>query len=104
MDLTYTRICPKCKSTEVTQRGAISSKAYSNAYVCLTCGFQGPIFPEIETAEANKLPKQKKNFMPSRLPIMSDGARVFLTFKEYKWYLLAVILLIGFVLIVSLSF
>ncbi|GEM_PF-2112147 len=101
MDLTHVRICPKCKSTQVSQKGMISDKAYSNAYVCLTCGFQGPIFPEIETNEANRLPEQKKNFVESRLPIMSDGARVFLKFKEYKWYVLAFIMLIGVIILIA---
>lgn len=58
----WTRICPRCKSREVKERGMIS-KIYSNDWVCLTCGWQGPTFPEIRKRYAEELPEQKKQFI-----------------------------------------
>jgi len=72
MKKSWVKICPQCKSKNVDQRGMISSKAYSNNYVCLTCGFQSPMFPEISPEDAMKLPDKPKKFMPSRLPIFAD--------------------------------
>ena len=75
MDNNFIRICPQCKSKEVTHRGMISREAYSNNWVCLTCGFQGPLFPEINKKEADKLPEQKRNFITTGLPIFADNLR-----------------------------
>lgn len=65
----WVRICPRCKSTEVTCRGAITKEMVSPNWVCLTCGFQGPLFPEVNIKDAKKLPGQSTNFVVSRLPI-----------------------------------
>jgi predicted RNA-binding Zn-ribbon protein involved in translation (DUF1610 family) len=68
----YIKFCPKCNSKEVTHRGMIGTKSYSNAYVCLSCGFQSPLFPELPLHEAKNLPDKPKEFIPSRLPVFSD--------------------------------
>jgi hypothetical protein len=68
----YVPICPKCKSRNVKDRGMIGRDAYSNLHVCQTCGFQGPIFPEIPMEDAAKLPEQPINFNPSNMPIFAD--------------------------------
>lgn len=65
-------ICPNCGSKEVSERGMIGRDAYSNTKVCLTCGFQSPLFPEITSDDAKKLPDKPKKFNPSYLPIFSD--------------------------------
>jgi hypothetical protein len=84
----YVMICPKCKSKEVTDRGIMgvgmgSDKyAYSRNHVCLTCGYQSPIFPEVLVGEADKLEDQPKNFNPSRLPIFADDSN-FRRFIKY---------------------
>lgn len=66
------RICPKCGSKEVTVRGMISRHAYSQNYICLTCGFQSPLFPKVSREEAEKLLDKPRKFVPSRLPIFAD--------------------------------
>ncbi|MBN1157315.1 hypothetical protein JXA85_06850 [Candidatus Woesearchaeota archaeon] len=71
---TWIRLCPKCMSKKVDRRGMISEKAYSNNWVCLSCGYQSPLFPEVQMDEAGKYPPQPKRFMSSRLPIFADGA------------------------------
>jgi len=78
----YIRICPKCKSAEVTHRGMISGEAHSNSFVCLSCGFQGPMFPEVSQKIAKKLPKREIKFNNSYMPVFSDKAK--LTKKENK--------------------
>lgn len=69
---TWVRVCPRCKSTEVTCRGAITKEMVSPNWVCLTCGFQSPVFPEVSVDDAKKLPGQSANFVVSRLPITSE--------------------------------
>lgn len=66
-------ICPKCGSKEVSERGMIGRNAYSNTKVCLTCGFQSPLFPEITLEEAKKVPDKPRNFNPSYLPAFSEN-------------------------------
>lgn len=44
------RICPKCKSTDVTNDWSISNIAREFAnptFKCIKCGFVGTFFPEI---------------------------------------------------------
>ena len=66
----YIRICPKCQSKEVTQRGMISGRVYNQDYVCQSCGFQGPLFPEVKRSAAKKLPdKPRDGVVPSQMPI-----------------------------------
>jgi predicted RNA-binding Zn-ribbon protein involved in translation (DUF1610 family) len=71
----FIKVCPKCGSKKVTQRGMISRKAYSQNYVCLSCGFQSPLFPEISRREAKKLPDKPQKFISSRLPIFADSSK-----------------------------
>ena len=42
----WTRICTRCKSREVTERG-MTSGVYSNDWTCLSGGWHGSAFPEI---------------------------------------------------------
>ncbi len=78
----YIKIFPRCGSRKIDHRGMISRKAYSNAYVCLSCGFQSPLFPEISEENAKTITtEQPQNFVQSRLPIFSDYARGF-SFKK----------------------
>ena len=69
----YVRICPMCKSKHVTERGAIG-KAYINSNVCLSCGFQSSLFPEVTRDEAKEIPDRPKRFVVSRLPILCDNS------------------------------
>jgi predicted RNA-binding Zn-ribbon protein involved in translation (DUF1610 family) len=69
----FVKVCPKCGSKKVTQRGMVSRNAYSQNYVCLACGFQSPLFPEISREEAKILPDKKQKFISSRLPIFADN-------------------------------
>jgi predicted RNA-binding Zn-ribbon protein involved in translation (DUF1610 family) len=72
----WVKVCPKCHSLEVTSRGALSEKALSPNFVCQTCGFQSAVFPEIKLEDAQKLPEQPRKFVPSRMPIATDYARL----------------------------
>jgi hypothetical protein len=63
----YTIICPKCKSTEVAH-----INAESNSFACLSCGFQGLLFPEIPSKKASKLPKKDINFSPHHIALISQ--------------------------------
>jgi hypothetical protein len=92
------RICPQCKSNNVTQRGIIGKGVYSNNYVCLTCGFQSPIFPEIDAKDAKKLPDGRKNFTPSILPIFAG--RLIGTKEETKKYKIMTIISLTIAIIV----
>jgi hypothetical protein len=49
----------------------IGRDAYSNLHVCQTCGFQGPLFPEVPAEVAAKLPDKPINFNPSSMPIFA---------------------------------
>jgi predicted RNA-binding Zn-ribbon protein involved in translation (DUF1610 family) len=69
----YVSICPKCKSKEVTKKGAVSENSYSNNYICMTCGYQSPIFPEIPAKQADRLPDQPRHFSSFFLPIFVDS-------------------------------
>jgi predicted RNA-binding Zn-ribbon protein involved in translation (DUF1610 family) len=86
------RICPQCQSKEVSFRGMISRQALSPNYVCLTCGFQGPLFPQIKEEDAKKLPEQTRNFVQSQLPPVS---------KVSKWVAITMIAIIILVFILS---
>ena len=68
----FVKICPKCGSKEVANRGMISRTALSPDYVCQSCGFQGPLFPEIKAEEAKKIPDKPRDFTPSQLPVFAD--------------------------------
>lgn len=72
----FVRICPKCKSTKVKSRGMIFGRAFSQNFVCLSCGFQGSIFPEVKLEELNKYnptPGQEPvDINPSTQPIFAD--------------------------------
>jgi hypothetical protein len=71
----WIKVCPECHSKEVTSRGAISRDALSPNFVCLTCGFQSAVFPEIKLEDAEHLPEQPRNYVPSRMPIFADQHR-----------------------------
>ncbi len=79
----WIRICPRCGSHEVKHRGMISEEAYSNTFVCLTCGYHSPIFPEVEM-EPDDLKVFPKNFIASRTPPLVDAA-------QNRWRTLGVI-------------
>ena len=68
----WVKICPRCNSREIEPRGMISKEAYSSDWVCMSCGFQGPTFPEIDYREAKKLPIKRIKFVPSQMPIFAD--------------------------------
>lgn len=88
------RVCPQCGSKEISFRGMISSKALSPNYVCLTCGFQGPLFPQINEMEAKNIPDRPRNFVSSRLPIFATKYE-----KHKKTKLVAII---GFIIMIFL--
>jgi len=68
----WIKVCPECHSKEVTSRGAISGRALSPNFVCQTCGFQSAIFPEIKLEDAEHLPNQPRNYVPSKMPFFAD--------------------------------
>lgn len=69
-------ICPKCGSKDVTERGMIGKEAYSKNLVCLTCGFQSPIFPEVNANIVKKFPDKQRNFITTNLPIFVDRKNI----------------------------
>ena len=66
----WVRICPKCGSKDVEARGMVWDLAYSQTWVCRTCGFQGSLFPEVKEDEALNIPEKLPKFNPSRMPIV----------------------------------
>ena len=68
----WVKVCPKCGSKEITNRGMISSRALSPNYVCQSCGHQSPLFPEIKAEEAKAIPDMPRKFTPSQLPIFAN--------------------------------
>jgi predicted RNA-binding Zn-ribbon protein involved in translation (DUF1610 family) len=66
----WVRVCPKCNSTDTAYRGMIRKRYFSNTYFCRSCGFHGPLFPEITAEEAKKLPHKPRKFNPSQMPVI----------------------------------
>jgi predicted RNA-binding Zn-ribbon protein involved in translation (DUF1610 family) len=64
------KICPNCGSTDVSVRGMISERAFSNVNFCKSCGFHSVFFPEVPLEKAKKTPWKPPNFVPSQAPIM----------------------------------
>ncbi|HJW97308.1 MAG TPA: hypothetical protein VJ485_04065 [archaeon] len=57
----FVRICPKCKSNDLSHDmsvGAIARGSVYNSYKCNKCGYTGIFFPEIR--EKGKAGKRKK--------------------------------------------
>jgi hypothetical protein len=53
------KVCPKCASENVKidpQNAKAAVGLSVPVYLCLDCGFSGPLFPEIE----KKMPEQEK--------------------------------------------
>ena len=51
------RICPKCKSTDISPDLSIQSYgqgSFFNGYKCNKCGYSGQLFPEIKKSSKNK--------------------------------------------------
>lgn len=63
----WVRICPRCKSREVELR--VIGDATGQEWVCLSCGFLSPLFPEVRASDARKLPSGQVNFTQSRMPV-----------------------------------
>ncbi|MBD3389206.1 MAG: hypothetical protein GF416_08935 [Candidatus Altiarchaeales archaeon] len=72
----WVKVCPMCGSKEVTSRGMISRRALSPNFICKSCGFQSPLFPELPLEEAGKIPDQPSVLVPSRAPIAADHSRL----------------------------
>lgn len=53
-------------SKEVDLR--VIGDATSQNWVCLTCGFESPLFPEVDIKGAKRLPDKPVNFAASRTP------------------------------------
>ena len=55
--MTNQRICPKCKSTDVSANlssQAVAIGTFNNSYICNKCGYESMFFPEIETKKTKK--------------------------------------------------
>ena len=65
----WVKVCPNCGSSDVTARGMIGSRTFSNVNFCKSCGFQSVLFPEVTTEEAKKIKYKKPKFNPSQAPI-----------------------------------
>jgi RNase P subunit RPR2 len=55
--MTKQRICPKCKSTDVSPNlssQAVAIGTFQNEYICNKCGYESMFFPEIETKKTKK--------------------------------------------------
>ena len=57
MNKEYIRMCPECKSTNVSPDMSADSysKGLLNQYKCNDCGFSGIGFPEILKADVEKI-------------------------------------------------
>jgi predicted RNA-binding Zn-ribbon protein involved in translation (DUF1610 family) len=66
----WIKVCPNCGSDDVTTRGMISGRAFSNVNYCKTCGFQSSLFPEVKAEEVKKLAHKKPKFNPAQAPII----------------------------------
>jgi len=75
----WVKICPKCKSLDVTSRGAISRQALSPDWICRNCGYQAGTFPEFRLEDAEKIAlredESKRRLVPSRMPFFADTHR-----------------------------
>lgn len=71
-DERWVRVCPKCDGLNVTDRGMISNRVYSNVNYCKSCGFQSPLFPEIKWKDAKKLAQHPPRFVPSQAPVIPE--------------------------------
>jgi len=102
----WIKVCPKCHSKEVTSRGAISEDALSPNFVCQSCGFQSAVFPEIKLEDAEKLPDQPRIFVPSRMPVVGDYAKMPIISKHIAkpvGYLLVLLLAVYVILLAVVS-
>lgn len=62
-----TRICPKCKSIDVSPDLSVESFAQGsvfNRYICNKCGYSGIFFPEIYKEE---LPRKNRKSFKSKI-------------------------------------
>jgi hypothetical protein len=82
----WVKVCPKCGSKDVEGVGALGiADAFSNLNFCKTCGFQGPLFPEISPEEAEKIKTEPPRFNPDLSP-SAAGQR--------SWIMLILLLLV----------
>ena len=88
-----------CHSKEVSSRGAISKEALSPNFVCLSCGFQSPVFPEFKLEDAEKFPDHPKNFTPSRMPLVADGYKDTGQYRKYRYTAIAVLAILLYLLL-----
>lgn len=70
----WVKVCPRCHSTDVTSRGAISDKALSPNWVCRSCGYQAGTFPEFKEEDLEELGAEDKGrkVTPAQNPFFSD--------------------------------
>ncbi|MCK4521187.1 MAG: hypothetical protein KAU20_01345 [Nanoarchaeota archaeon] len=55
------KICPKCKSTDISPDLSVQSYAqgsFFNQYKCNDCGYNGQFFPEVNEKELKKTSKK----------------------------------------------
>jgi hypothetical protein len=61
--MTKQRICPRCKSMDVSadmSSQAVAIGTFNNSYICNKCGFESMFFPEIEITEKKQTKHTKK--------------------------------------------
>ncbi|MBI5355536.1 MAG: hypothetical protein HZB68_03715 [Candidatus Aenigmarchaeota archaeon] len=71
----YVRVCPVCRSTDVSHEKNLSyfiqSVVFGGFFQCNDCGYHGQIFPEVPISEIGKLKEpvvvSKKSYYPTYL-------------------------------------
>lgn len=95
----WIKVCPNCGSDDVTARGMISSRAFSNVNYCKSCGFQSPLFPEVRPEEAKKTGYKKPRFNPSQAPVIPRTS--FPPWIRVLFIILLAAIIIGYIYILS---
>jgi len=86
------RVCPKCGSKNVD----IDVGTYNIApfYVCKSCGFGSPLFPEISMKEARKLKERPINYSPILTPTKKPVSIPIILFYLFTGAIIMIILII----------
>ena len=58
----FVRVCPKCESKNVDIDPVIGNIA--PFYICKSCGFGGPLFPEVSLKESKKIEEKAIKYSP----------------------------------------
>jgi ribosomal protein L37E len=62
----FVKICPRCGSKNVDRD--VATYNIAPYYICKSCGFGSPLFPEISLNEARKLKDKPINYSPTFAP------------------------------------